>query len=71
MAASASDSACDDAEASASRSHFNSVLGRLTETWTHLCSILNAVEMPEITRYNLGEVNVKTKEHRTVGMDLS
>lgn len=71
MAASASDSAFDDAEASASRSHFNCLLGRLTETWTHLCSILNVVEMPEITRYNLEEVNLKTKGDRNVGMDLS
>lgn len=52
MVASASDSAFD-VLASASRSQFNCLLGRLTETWTHLCSILNVVEMPEITRYNL------------------
>lgn len=67
---SASDSAFN-VPASASRSHYNCLLGKLTETWTHLCSILNAVEMPEITRHNLEEVNLKTKGDRNVGVDLS
>lgn len=70
MVASVSDSAFD-LLAGVSRSHFNCFLGRLTEIWTHLCSILNVVEMPEVIRYNLEEINSKTKGLKNVGGDLS
>ena len=36
-----------------------------------MCSILNVAEMSEVTRYNLEEINSKTKGDKNVGVDLS